>query len=802
MTLALAWLLAAGLGLRVGPAIQESANDGSSGAQEDVEESTQVDPDDWRLDHEGMDWYLDGDARIVWAQSPILKSGTREVRATWAVGWLDRDAGTPFEPRRLTDLRLGPTQEVDEPEKPVAPSVFAFPLLFDDATFGLAREIYLEGPVEFFENGRRIAFADALYLDRVDGHGWIAGANYSFRDRIGGSHYVLKVQADWLRVSADGSLSSKRAKVTTSEFAVPSYYITTGDLRLTPTGDPEYPYEVKLRKNGIRIRDTVTLPLPPIDYFANEEGEPSFGGVKVGDSAKFGTVVGVEYSRDLEESFAEKVNRWLGGDPDDFRSRLRLDASYLGSRGVLLDPGLRLRSLDHYVWNMDLAIVPDGGEDRGLVQVPEADREDLRTWYRSRGRFRRGDDEWIDLGLFWQSDPGVQAEFFEDEYLRYEERTSFLHWRRADEAMYTSATLAVDLDSFRTQVERWPEIRHERLRLPLARGEGWALLHGFDTQLGYYVREEGELPFEAPFTDGFGEVDALRINHRQRLELPIDVGFGGLRLVPFALVDWTGYDDDGLEEDDASELAGLGGARLTTTFWRPGEGNSRAELSPSVGWREDFYYQLDDVPAEFDPLERRRLEGEIVDLALRARWSLPAWPLELDSEVRAEYLGRSDDATLANDWLPVSVFGAAETLLGGVPIGVRHDGLYSSDSGSTRYASTLFDVQPTRTLDLQFGFATGRDEAGEQLFEAATVGALYRFTPKWDIEARHTFDLNDSDRALNTVVEIKRYGHDLLFEVAFRDRTGEGVSVSFGIKPLLSARKRPASRLRLFDESD
>ncbi len=757
--------------------------------------------DDWRLEWGGVtDSLVDWDATIYTIQLPRLRTGNREIRASWAVSWVDQNTNGPFAQGKNKDLRLGPRSAEEKAEKPqVVPSVFSFPLLFEQAKFGSARELYLEGPVEFFEDGKRVAYADAIYLDRVDGHGWIAGANYSFRDRIGGSSYVLKVQADWLRISADGSLSSKRAKVTTSEFAVPSYYITTGDLRLDPTGDPEYPYEVRLRKNGIRIRDAVTLPLPPIDYFANEDGEPSFGGIQVGDDAKFGSVIGLEYARDLDESLGEKVNRWLGGDPENFRSRVRLDLSYLGSRGLLLDPGVRLGSPGHYQWNFDLALLPDDGEDRGLIRVPEADRSSLRTWFRSTGRFLLGDEEWLDVRITHQSDPGVQAEFFEQEFQEFEERQSWLHWRKADGANYYSASAVTNLDDFRSEVEELPELEQVRLRQPIAGGKGWNLLHGFESDLGYYRREEGTLPFEAPFADGFGEVETFRVAHRQQLEAPIDLGFAGARAIPYTTLDWTGYSQDGLEEDDVSELAGIGGVRVATTFWRSSANGGSAEISPSIGWREDLIFNRDDTPAVFDELERRRLEGEITDLGLRARWNIPAWPLTLDAEFTASYLGRSDTAP-ENEWLPLSVFASATTKIGSMPIAVSHNGLYSTTSESTEYANTILNLRPIQNLDLQMSFATGRDGTNTQLFEAATFAALYRFTAKWDIEALHTIDLNNSDQALNSAVSIKRYGHDLLFELRFRDRTGEGVSVGVGIKPLLSARKRPRSRLNLFGD--
>ena len=44
---------------------------------------------------------------------------------------------------------------------------------------------------------------------------------------------------------------------------------------------------------------------------------PVVGGIRVGDEARFGTVLGIRYSRDTREDLGRALNRLLGGDDDD-----------------------------------------------------------------------------------------------------------------------------------------------------------------------------------------------------------------------------------------------------------------------------------------------------------------------------------------------------------------------------------------------------------------------------------------------------------------------------------------------------
>ena len=88
---------------------------------------------------------------------------------------------------------------------------------------------------------------------------------------------------------------------------------------------------------------------------------------------------------------------------------------------------------------------------------------------------------------------------------------------------------------------------------------------------------------------------------------------------------------------------------------------------------------------------------------------------------------------------------------------------------------------------IELTYATGRNQI-ERVFEAVSAGARWRATPKWEFEARETWNLDDGE-GLDTRVLLRRYGHDFIFELELADRAGEGQSFSVGVKPVLGFRR-------------
>ena len=762
-----------------------------SGLGSPVQESVTIDRP---VLFEGLDTVLDGDSKIFQLRSPTFLFGRREIRATWALLWTDKEQTSFLDLSDSEGLRVAaPAVEQADPTAD-AVGFNSFDELLSEPRLEPVRELYLEGPVEFFEGGQRVGSADALYIDRVEGHGWLSNARIEVRDRIGGSRFVLKVTSNWLRISADGSLVSDNARVTTCEHADPHYEIKTTKLRMEPTGDPNLPWRVKMSGNAIQIGDWFKIPLPPINYIADEEGEPALENLRFGESGQFGPSVGFGYSRDVE-TYGSTLDRLLKGDEGGrFDSKFRVDVDYLGSRGLLLDLSLRLTSEDRYRSRTDFAFIPDGDEDRGLVEVPEDQRDTLRTWLRSRSRFFLGEDEWLELVVSDQSDPGVQAEFFEREYLDFEERETFVHWRKAWGANYASASAVTTLDEFQTQVEELPELEYVRQRTSVLETDAAPLVYSSATEAGWYRRQEGDPFYEAPFADGFGEQSTWRFDSEHRFEAPVELGVAGARLIPFATARWTGWSEAGAGEDMPARTLVTGGARLVSTFWRRTARGGIQELSPLIGWSADAVtQQTGGEPLFIDDDTEDLLTGRFVDLGLRGR-SRGEWlfgtPFAFDGEARTRW-GTELDTGAETRWLPLELLGELETKLGPVPVRLYHDTRLDTEDRQTDYSRTNLSFDPIPRMTVNLAFATGRDTDGVRLYEAANFGGSYRFSPKWELEGQQTLNL-ETNNSLDARGTIRRYGHDLIFELTVARRSGEGgSSIGFRIKPAVTARRRP-----------
>ncbi|MHC4264094.1 MAG: hypothetical protein ACYSWX_16360, partial [Planctomycetota bacterium] len=185
--------------------------------------------------------------------------------------------------------------------------------------------------------------------------------------------------------------------------------------------------------------------------------------------------------------------------------------------------------------------------------------------------------------------------------------------------------------------------------------------------------------------------------------------------------------------------------------------------------------------------------GRFVDVGLRGRLrgiQLGTLPVDFDGEVRGRW-GDGLEIGSGSGWLPLEVIGQIDTTIGSVPVRLFHDGRYDVDNGTTTYARTNLSFDPIPRMTIGSSFAVGRNFDGSRAFEAAFFSAGYRFTQKWEIEGTQTLDL-DTNNSLNVGATIRRYGHDLIFELIARRRSGEGgSSVGFRLKPAITANRRP-----------
>ena len=757
----------------------------------------------WRINYEALQPFTREDKSILALRNPVYRSGDAEVRALWMLFWLDR-AEWQRSGRKALSESTGDTElRTDTPAEPGTPAATKAPpdrgqeklakLRADIAEFradGISKilsEVYIQGNVELTEAGERTARASSVYFDLVDGHGWVQDADVIEDVRIRGRPQRLRVRAEWMRVSADLSMRADRATITFCGYDKPHYVVETGDLRLRPNGESVRDFDVSATNNGLRFENGWTIPLPPIIYAKDEEGNPIVENLSLGNSAKFGASIGATFNVGLGKigkGFGSLFSGLLSLPKTSMKGHWSFHADYLGSRGILLGTGLELRSGEKFRLDGDFSIIPDHNEDKGLVRVPEDERDYLRQWYRARARYSPSKSEWFDLVFSLQSDPGVQAEFFEGDYIRYEQKDNYLHWRKADGEWLYNSSVKVLLED-RTDIEELPKAGVFRGRAPVVDLFGLDLLYTGSLDAGYFRRREGDPDFYPPFPDGLGEREVARADTEHRIEAPFSLGFLGLRATPWTKVRATVW-DQGVDADESPARAGvLAGFDLSTTFWRR-YGRYLHAIVPFAGVRGDLATEESGGPPVPFDLTEAPIEGKYVEAGLRTRVWSPTTLNHFDVEVRAAH-GSDLPNGVPDGMLPVAVLGELLTAVGSVPVGVLHDGRYDTESGDTVYSKTFLGFRPVPRWGIEFGYHRGLDPAGDLLFDAASAGTRYRVSDKWEFEVSETLSAF-TDHALESNATLRRIGHDFVTEIEFGYRAGEGSRFGISLTPLITWR--------------
>jgi hypothetical protein len=195
----------------------------------------------------------------------------------------------------------------------------------------------------------------------------------------------------------------------------------------------------------------VRIPLPTIEFATDKELKPILPTLSLANSARFGTLFGFAFTRPAKPigRFFDSLVRPSGargskpaatgeqaaaGEPkkpkdrSDVDANWKVDGSYLGSRGGLLDLGLEIGAKDAYWIDLYLGLALDTGEDKGFIRVPEEERDTVR-WLRSQGFFGR--QERLELSYSHQSDAGVRSGSREPVPALRALRDLPLQWRRS-----------------------------------------------------------------------------------------------------------------------------------------------------------------------------------------------------------------------------------------------------------------------------------------------------------------------------------------------------------------------------------
>ncbi len=776
----------------------------------------------WDLEYAALRPYVVGEETLIAIVAPRYHApGERDARADYASVWIHAD-----EWRATGQERLWRTpRELDEPEfepgarratqsperRELVENVFTKLLSGELSRF--VRAAYLEGTVEVTERGVTSARASSAYLDVEGGRGWLQDAELAARMDLSGGEgqQRVRIRAGELVTQVDGSLEAQDATLTTSTHDEPGYVIETGHLLLKPREDEGWSFSA--RPNRVRFASGLVLPLPPLGSIVlDDEGgfvgiEDSSGNVRtiddltLGNEARFGTTVGTAVRFPIG-GLGRGLGDVLGFDKGSIRGEWYTEGSYLGDRGLLGGVGLELRERktgrgrsEDFWLNLYAKGLSDGGEDRGLLRVPQEERDRLRVWYHGRGRYPFTAKTWLDLAFSSQTDPGVQAEFYQSDFQRYEERDNYLHLRSADGARYFDVSVKARVDSYRTEVEELPS-------MGLYGGEtrfwsigGVDLLWGANLDVDVLRRREGDLAYEEPFYDSFGQPDGLgerevlRATTAHRISAPLRTGWGGLVATPWLEGNFTAW-DEGIDQEEAPTRAALlGGLDLTTTLVKRTGDDFIHTISPLVGLRGDLAIEEENgLPVRYDGIDDP-LDGDELEVGLRALWLRPKTKEQLDLEVRS--LQRRDRAEGLTDSDQIAVLSSYRTIVGGMPFALRFDGRFDPSAGETEYARSTFALRPDEDLifELSHRRARGLDEGG--IFETASLDTRWRIDPKWEIELGQDVAILGSGTLRNHVV-LRRFGADFLFELEVEHRAGEGgTTFKVNFTPLFLWKRRP-----------
>ncbi len=757
----------------------------------------------WVATYESLQPFADDDSTVMVMRNPTVTSGNREIRANWATFWLDRQEWLTKtqlwlngEDPNAVVLPRGPEPEDRLPEAK-APTLFG---RFDSASISkVLKEVYYEGDIEYLVDGHLAGRMQAAYVDMLDGHGWIQDAEMFTQLKIGSRRTDLAIRADWLRHSADGSLTADEATVTSCGFAEPHYSISTKNLRLTPVGERGTVWDILLRDNSLVFDNGISIPLPRVHYNSDGKGRPNFSGLRFGDSARYGSFL--EASVDLEggRSMKELLAAATGVDKEKVRSRYRLKASIYGSRGLLLDQRLRITAADKFWANVYLEGLSDAGKDRGLMRSKLTGSEHLRWVFTTQSRYKLDTQEWFDFAFTTQSDAGVQAEFSEGQFVSYERRDNFLRWRKAKDQHYYSAELRTRSNSFHSEVERLPDLGYLRGLTPIGEIYGQPLLYTATAEAGYLRSRQAEgdviSPFDPVLDPSIGNQDVLRLDTRHRVEAPFDLGAFGIRVSPFVSVAGSMW-SRGIEEDTApSRGAAILGVEAQSTFYRTWSHGVVNMLTPSAGIRGNIAeFDEDGAPLRLDHVDDP-LTGRFVDLGLRSRWRVPGGTRFVDVAVRATHAS-DQDAGAEDRWLPALVLGDVLGVIEKIPFAVVHDANYDMESGESGRTFTALSLLPWRDVGLELAYNRGEELSGELLYDAVSFGARWDATPKWQFEARQSLSRLSNESLSNSFI-FRRISHDFVFELNYGFRSGEGGnSISIKYRPLVGWRPGTFGRMQ------
>lgn len=415
--------------------------------------------------------------------------------------------------------------------------------------------VYLEGDV-VMSQGPNLIRASRLYYDFVRDRALILDA--VIRAPVPDRGMPLYVRAEEIRQLAFNRFSASQAKLTTSEFHTPHYYIGAGYLELVSrpgfesVGVPGAP-----GTGEYRVRDaTLNVGGLTVGYWPAMRGqidtsETAIRSVRTGSSDDFG----FELETDWDLFHLMDVEA-----PQGIDAELSLD--YFSDRGPAAGVDATYERESYRGLLRTYAMLDDEadflGEEREVQPV-----RDTRGRFLLRHRQYLENDWQLTLETSYISDEGFLEEFFESEFDNEKDQETLLYLKRQRANWAFTALLQARILDFYTQTERLPDLAYFRVGEPLGDYVVWH----WASRLGVVRYRPKDQSFQEFLRDGRleGSGSVVRTDGRHELEAPLDVG--PVRIVPFGSVRQSSWDDSP-EGGGMQRLFGTYGLRSSMYSWR------------------------------------------------------------------------------------------------------------------------------------------------------------------------------------------------------------------------------------------
>ena len=656
--------------------------------------------------------------------------------------------------------------------------------------------VYLEGDVRM-QQGPITVRADRLYYDFSQERALII-ETVMFTG-LDSRSVPLYIRASEVRQLSPEEFVATDAMVSTSEFHTPHYHLGAKEVHLInqtplePTGE-----RGSIQAGAFEVRDaTININNTPFLWIPYAKGnidnsESALRRLRVGYSNDFGAEL--ESSWDLFTSLGLET-------PEGFEGILRRDA--YTQRGVAVGADV-LYERDDYFGELRSYLMYDNGEDnlgRGRL---EEEYDGVRGRFLLRHRQYLEDDWQLSLELSYISDEQFLEEFFEREFDNDKEQETLLYLKKQRDNWAFALTTQSRILDFTTQTERFPDAAFFLVGEPLG-NFGTFFSENRAGMVRYRYREQDL--FEAlRLGQGDSSGTVLRADTRQEIDFPFDIG--DLRMVPFASIRGTAYDDS--PNDGGIQRAfGTAGVRGSLYAWKhypdafsslwDVDGMRHIVKGDFTGWVAGTNYDAEALHP-FDSA----VGGEVVEsidgtsgfeIGIRQRWQTKRGQGEnrrtvdfLTFDIEAGFF---DDATGRRYTNGFTSFSRPENSLARNYINTSS--VWRVNDRTALLHEMNFDLND-REIDLlnvslavertpRFSYLVGYRYIGETDSNLLAFDLNYRLSEKHSIALRELFDL-DKGRTLDFTVGIVRKFPRWYGAISFElDDTEDDFGVSLSVWP-------------------